>query len=395
MPPFRLLVATCCLIVAGLSPAHANDFAIVNGSEAAASDYPWLVSIDYNGYSTSNAFASHNCGGSLIHPQWVLTAAHCLVDYQASDLTVTLGRHRLSDSNSGQRVAVSQLLVHPAYNPDDNDNDLGLVQLAQPVSGIAVLRLAPPALPIVGKSSRAIGWGALASPLDSLMDKYPGKSDCYSSIRSCLTEIQTKYHPSDAQIISTLLLANGLSDVTKGIGYSQLLAYLTQLGGSPAAVSDSGSDVASLVTLIEAHGGTLSRMVSLIAVQAEISDTVQQVDLPVVDNATCARASTTYRSITNNMFCAGYRNQPKDTCYGDSGGPILLQNSQGTGWVQIGLVSFGVTCATNYGVNTRVANYLDWLAQTVPHLNEDRIFNWGEVTAAGYFKPSGCTLLPS
>jgi len=43
---------------------------IVNGVEASPGEFPWMVSIKFNG--------NHWCGGSLIHRNWVLTAAHCV-----------------------------------------------------------------------------------------------------------------------------------------------------------------------------------------------------------------------------------------------------------------------------------------------------------------------------
>jgi secreted trypsin-like serine protease len=43
---------------------------IVNGTEAALGQFPWQVYLVYD-----NSYA---CGGSLILPNWVLTAAHCI-----------------------------------------------------------------------------------------------------------------------------------------------------------------------------------------------------------------------------------------------------------------------------------------------------------------------------
>jgi len=93
------------------------------------------------------------------------------------------------------------------------------------------------------------------------------------------------------------------------------------------------------------------------------SDTLQEVDLPLVSQASCNQA---YQgAITDNMLCAGFTVGGKDSCQGDSGGPLLYQNN-GV-WEQVGIVSFGNGCAQAGfpGVYTRVANYDSWIKEFV------------------------------
>ncbi|XP_030210111.1 coagulation factor VII isoform X1 [Gadus morhua] len=65
--------------------------------------------------------------------------------------------------------------------------------------------------------------------------------------------------------------------------------------------------------------------------------------------------------ITANMFCAGFLDGTQDSCKGDSGGPLVTQY-RSTAFL-LGIVSWGKGCARpgNYGIYTRVSNYLDWI----------------------------------
>lgn len=85
---------------------------------------------------------------------------------------------------------------------------------------------------------------------------------------------------------------------------------------------------------------------------------LRQVELPVVPFAKCAKA---YAGIDyDKQICAGYEEGGKDTCGGDSGGPLF---TNATLPVLIGITSFGRGCAEPgyYGVYTRVSHYIDWI----------------------------------
>ena len=108
-----------------------------------------------------------------------------------------------------------------------------------------------------------------------------------------------------------------------------------------------------------------------------LSDELREADLPIVSADVC-RAAMGSGNISDNMICAGFRDGGVDSCLGDSGGPLLVE--QDGAFRQVGIVSFGDGCAKpdRYGVYTRVASYADWISELT-----DLSVDAGDVRVAG------------
>ena len=93
---------------------------------------------------------------------------------------------------------------------------------------------------------------------------------------------------------------------------------------------------------------------------------LQVVDVPLIENTECEvwhhRAGITVQ-LYPEMMCAGYRDGGKDSCKGDSGGPLMVRQRDGR-FVLVGLVSAGFSCGKpgQPGIYHRISATADWIS---------------------------------
>uniref|UniRef100_G1Q6S9 Peptidase S1 domain-containing protein n=1 Tax=Myotis lucifugus TaxID=59463 RepID=G1Q6S9_MYOLU len=147
---------------------------IMGGHDAADGKWPWQVGLWFWNQTSSQWILG--CGGSLIHRQWVLTAAHCIPGRHpvTRDFKVQLGQLRPSYSDS---VQVARIIRHPKYSLENGvfgGADVALLKLEAPVqpSNLVGLISLPPASSAFPPGTRCwvTGWGLIGFQ-ESLLPK--------------------------------------------------------------------------------------------------------------------------------------------------------------------------------------------------------------------------------
>ncbi|AXI81598.1 serine protease [Peterkaempfera bronchialis] len=139
---------------------------IVGGAADSTVDHPWVVAIASRlqfGYNRSGQF----CGGALVTPTKVVTAAHCFYDEttglptERPELRVILGRTDIT-GDEGVEVPVQGVWVDPGYSFQTNVRDVAVVTLAEPQHGnpvVALVGQGEKALYRAGVKGTVYGWG--------------------------------------------------------------------------------------------------------------------------------------------------------------------------------------------------------------------------------------------
>ncbi|XP_041989187.1 transmembrane protease serine 3 [Aricia agestis] len=369
----------------------AGQLRIIKGRESKRGAWPWQVSLQL--LHPSYGLIGHWCGGVLIHPQWLLTTAHCvhneLFNLPVPELwTAVLGEWDRAEQR-GAYMPIQKIILHHRFH--NYQHDIALMKMTKaadvsPGSKIKTICLPPDETFIADPTERY----SMRPDIERIKKPKPKPNPATASkyleklnnlTKSIFPDLLNKKHKNTRYNVR-------ISD-DSSIERENNEAKLRLNDESRGDKTYDSATLDSVVKLIK-RGNSNERSDKKLMFGEEIdpfidnngldyrdecyttgwgreqtngtlTDVLLEAEVPILPLQLCRERYSLSLPLNDGHLCAGSTDGSTGACVGDSGGP--LQCRVGGRWELRGLTSFGSGCARRGvpDVYTNVAHYVPWI----------------------------------
>lgn len=156
------LAASVAVALPGAAGAAPPGGEVIGGGAADGGEDPWMAALVLDEQVMPNPFVGLVCGASLISPDTVVTAAHCVEGALPDQIDVVVGSRDLLPGTV-ERLTVRNIRRHPQWNPSTSRYDVAVLQLrgpaSLPITPIDLVTAGEETLWTPGTTARVTGWG--------------------------------------------------------------------------------------------------------------------------------------------------------------------------------------------------------------------------------------------